>query len=132
MKFIVNRAVFDTSVSSRVTLNNAPLDRGNRGKIILQPDAIHTFQPELQLVMNSTTLPYSNGARVYQKTTLAEGTIVNVENNVAGVILTVNDISGTWQAGSSTGGTITNRVVSSKTLATMVVSGASGDFTVGE
>ena len=34
-----------------------------------------------------------------------------IANNVGGVILTINDISGTWQAGSSTGGSITNRVV---------------------
>ena len=95
MKFIVNRAVFNTSVASRVTLNNAPLDRGNRGKIILQPDAIQTFQPELQLVMNSTTLPFSAGARVYQKTTLAEGTIKSVASSAGGVLLTINDISGT-------------------------------------
>ena len=132
LKFVIHRAKFDNTLVSKLVLNNAPLARGNNGKLRLSNDAITTYQPELQLVMNSTTLPYSNGARVYQKTTLAEGTIVNVENNVAGVILTINDISGTWQAGSSTGGTITNRVVSSKTLATMVVSGASGDFTVGE
>ena len=132
MKFIVNRAVFDTSVSSRVTLNNAPLDRGNRGKIILQPDAIQTFQPELQLVMNSTTLPFTVGARVYQKTTLAEGTIKTVASSAGGVLLTINDISGTWSAGSNTGGVISNRIVSSKALSTMTVTGASGDFTVGE
>ena len=132
MKFIVNRAVFNTSLTSRVTLNNAPLDRGNRGRITLQNDAITTYQPELQLVMNSTTLPYTAGARVYQKTTTAEGTIKAVNNSAGGVLLTINDISGTWAAGSNTGGIISNRVVSSKTLADMTVTGASGDFTVGE
>ena len=132
MKFIVNRAVFNTSLTSRVTLNNAPLDRGNRGRITLQNDAITTYQPELQLVMNSTTLPFTAGARVYQKTTTAEGTIKAVASSAGGVLLTINDISGTWAAGSNTGGIISNRVVSSKALATMTVTGASGDFTVGE
>ena len=132
MKFIVNRAVFNTDLTSRVSLNNAPLDRGNRGKIILQPDAIQTYQPELQLVMNSTTLPFTAGARVYQKTTLAEGTIKEVAGSAGGVLLTINDISGTWSAGSNTGGVISNRVVSSKALATMTVTGASGDFNIGE
>ena len=132
MKFKVNRAVFDTTGASRVTVNNAPLDRGNNGKIVLANDAVQTFQPELQLVMNSTTLPYTVGARVYQKTTLAEGTIVARQTSTSGVLLTINDISGTWAAGSNTGGVITNRIVSSKTTATMVVTGASGDFTVGE
>ena len=132
MKFVVNRARFDNSGATRITLNNAPLDVGNNGRIRLANDAIQTFQPELQLVLNSTTLPYTVGARIYQKTTLAEGTIVGVASSTSGVLLTINDISGTWAAGSNTGGVITNRIVSSKTTATMVVSGASGDFTVGE
>ena len=132
MKFIINRARFDNSGATRITLNNAPLDIGNGGKITLDIDPVITFQPELQLVMSSQTLPYTVGARIYQKTTLAEGTIAAITPSNSGVLLTVNDISGIWAAGSNTGGVITNRVVSSKTTATMVVSGASGDFTVGE
>ena len=81
MKFIVNRARFDNSGATRITLNNAPLDVGNNGRIRLANDAIQTFQPELQLVLNSTTLPYTIGARIYQKTTLAEGTIVGVASS---------------------------------------------------
>ena len=134
MKFVINRARFDNTQNTQVTLNNAPLARGNNGEIKLQTDAVQTFQPELMLVMNaqSATLPYTVGARLYQKTTLAQATIVKIVDNVGGVQVTVNDISGTWAAGSNTGGVIANRVVSSKTLATMTVSGASGDFTVGE
>ena len=132
MKFIINRARFDNIGATRITLNNAPLDIGNGGKITLDIDPVITFQPELQLVMSSQTLPYTVGARIYQKTTLAEGTIAAITPSNSGVLLTVNDISGIWAAGSNTGGVITNRVVSSKTTATMVVSGASGDFTVGE
>ncbi|MEK9699461.1 MAG: hypothetical protein VW270_27025, partial [Candidatus Poseidoniales archaeon] len=121
MKFSIYRAEFDTSTTSTIVLNNAKLAKGNRGIINLAEDAVQTFQPELQLVMNSTTLPYTIGARVYQKTTLAEGTIVKVEDNLAGKLVTINDISGNWVAGSSTGGVITNRLVSSKTTATVVV-----------
>ena len=133
LKFIINRAVFDNSGVSRITLNNAPLDRGNGGKIALQQDAIETFLPVRQLVLNSLTLPYTIGARVYQKTTLAEGTISKIETPATGgVILYVNDLSGNWAAGSDVGGVIQNRIVSSKTTATMTVTGASGDFQVGE
>ena len=42
--------------------------------------------------MNSTTLPFSAGARVYQKTTFAEGTIKSVASSAGGVLLTINDI----------------------------------------
>ena len=132
MKFIINRARFDNSAATRVSLNNAPLDIGNGGKVKLAIDPVITFKPQLQLVTNSTTLPFTIGARLYQKTTLAEGTIVAIATSSSGVLLTINDISGSWQAGSNTGGVIANRIVSSKTTATMVVSSASGDFLVGE
>ena len=132
LKFSIYRASFDTTTTSTIVLNNSQLDIGNGGKLRLANDSIQTFQPELQLVLNSTSLPYTIGARIYQKTTLAEGTIRKVTDAGGVRTITVNDISGAWQAGSDTGGVITNRIVSSKTLATMVVSGASGDFTVGE
>ena len=132
LKFKVNRAEFVNTASSIVTLNNAPLDIGNGGKLTLAQDPVQTFLPEQDLLLNSTTLPYTVGARIYQKTTLAQGTIAKRTDNAGGVILTVKDITGSFQAGSSTGGVITQRIVSSKTTATMVVSGASGDFTVGE
>jgi len=132
MKFKLNRAVFDNTQNSVVVYNNAELRKGNGGVAELPIDSVQTFQPELQLVLNSTTLPYTKGARVYQKTTLAEGTIVDVDETAGGVVLTVNDISGTFAAGSDTGGVITNRLVSSKTTATVVVTGATGDFIVGE
>ena len=132
LKFIVNRAEFTNTLNSRLVVNNTALSRGNGGELNLRRDAIQTFTPELVLTLNSTTLPYTVGSRIYQKTTLAEGTISAVQTTVAGVLLTIKDISGTWAAGSNTGGSISNRVVSSKTLATMVVTGPTGDFTAGE
>ena len=134
LKFTIYRADFNTSAVSKVVLNNATLDIGNGGKLNLRNNPIETFVPELQLVMNSqlATLPYTVGSRVYQKTTLAQGTIKKVTDSTSGVLLDINDITGTFAAGSNTGGTIANRLVSSKTLATMTVTSASGDFTVGE
>ena len=132
LKFSLYKATFDTTAQSTIVLNNAELNIGNGGKLNLGVDPVETFQPELQLVTNSTAINYTIGARVYQKTTLAEGTIINFQESSGGNIITINDISGSWQQGSDTGGVIINRIVSSKTLATMVVTGASGDFEVGE
>ena len=132
LKFTVHKAKFDTTVTSRVTLNNAKLARGNKGVITLSPDAITTTMPKLPLVMNSSSLSYTIGARLKQEVTLAQGTIVSTDTSGGNLIVTIDDISGNWASGSSTGGTIQNRVVSSKTEATMVVASASGDFTVGE
>ena len=132
LKFKVNRAEFDTSVLSTVTLNNAPLDIGNGGKLNLQNDPILTFPPSVQIVTNTTTAPFTVGARIYQKGSLAQGTITKVTPDAGGDLLTVNDITGVFQGGSVSGSNVVGRIVSSKTTATMVVSGASGAFTVGE
>ena len=132
LKFAIHRADFTTTATSTVVLNNAKLDVGNGGVLNLRNDAIETVVPSIDLLMN-TALTYTVGSRVYQKTTLAEGTIRKITTGAGGAaLLTVDDISGTFAQGSATGGVIANRLVSSKTLATMVVSGASGDFTVGE
>ena len=67
-----------------------------------------------------------------QKLPLAQGTITKVNSRIsAGVTLTINDITGVFQ-GSVSGSNVTNRVISSKTTATLVVTSASGAFTVGE
>ena len=132
LKFAINRAEFTTTGTSTLVLNNAKLDIGNGGVLNLRNDAIQTVVPSIDLLMN-TSLTYTVGSRVYQKTTLAEGTIRTIGTGAGNAtLLTVDDISGTFAQGSATGGVITNRLVSSKTLATMVVTGASGDFTVGE
>ena len=107
------------------------MELGNDGVITLDADAIETFTPELELTLNSTTLPYTVGARLYQKTTLAEGTISKVTTG-GNVKLTIKDISGSWAVGQDNSGTIVNRVVSSKTLLTAAVSSASGTWAVGE
>ena len=131
LKFKIYCADFDITQNSRVTLNNANLGVGNRGIITLQNDAIETTMPKLSLVMNAS-LNYTIGARLTQETTLAQATIINTTAGGSGTILEVNDITGNWSAGSNTGGVIQNRVISSKTEATVVVSNPTGDYTVGE
>ena len=132
LKFSIYRAAFDNTGTSKIVLNNAKLGVGNRGVLALRRDPIETKQPQIRLVLNSTTLPYTVGARVYQKTTLAEGTITKVEVLAGGVGITLDNLSGTFAQGSAAGGNVTNRLVSSKTTGAMTVTGASGAFTVGE
>ena len=60
-------------------MNNTALDKGNGGVIQLRRDGIQTFSPAVG-AMNSTTVAFTVGARIYQKITLAEATISNVQN----------------------------------------------------
>tara|TARA_S200002703_G_scaffold40971_1_gene35655 strand:- start:5808 stop:13097 length:7290 start_codon:yes stop_codon:yes gene_type:complete len=134
LKFNLYRAEFDNSVNSTLVLNNTELELGNGGKLNLRTNPIQTFVPEINLTLNNNE-SFSVGARIYQKTTLAEGTITAVNTaNVAGTILTVNDITGTFAQGDDVNSIITNRIVSSKTEATLVITAASntGQFTVGQ
>jgi len=135
LKFSIYRAQFETATNGRLVLNNSTLGVGNGGVVSLRRDPIETITPLLTILLNSTTLPYTIGARVYQKTTLAQGTIQEVETLVNGVAITLSDVTGTFQSGSESGGVVVNRIVSSKTVATMTVNtitGGTGAFTVGE
>ena len=132
LKFSIYKATFDNVSPGQLVLNNAGLGVGNGGILNLRRDPIQTFTPNLQLVLDATTYPYTIGARIRQTTSNAQGTVVAVETGVSGVILTVADISGIFNQGSSTGGTPTFPIVSSKTTANMVVTGPSGDFVAGE
>jgi len=132
LKFGIYKATFNNISPAQLVLNNSGLGVGNGGILNLRRDPIQTFTPGLQLVTDATTYPYTVGARIIQKTSNAQGTIRTVETGVSGVILTVEDITGVFQQGSNTGGTITFPIISSKTTATITVSGATGDFIVGE
>ena len=79
--------------------------------------------------MNSqvATTPYTIGARIYQKTSLAQGTISGILDTTQGVQLTIQDISGTFVQGTSS----TNGIVSSKTTATITLASTSG-YAIGD
>ena len=128
LKFQIYRAKFTPGQAGRLVLNNAELDEGNDGIDDLEIDAIETLNPELTLNLNSATLPYTIGARLYQKTSLAEGTISTITTTSDSVILTVKDVSGTFQQGEDTGSDVTYRLVSSKTTASITTTGT-GSFT---
>ena len=74
-------------------------------------------------MLDSTTVPFTIGARIKQKITLAEATITNVQNLTAGVTLTINDITGTFAS--------SNDLVSSKTTGTLTVASTT-NFGVGD
>ena len=129
LKFAIYRADFNNTASSKLVLNNISLEEGNGGKLLLRRDPIQTFVPEIVLNMNSqiATTPYTIGARIYQKTSLAQGTIASFVDTTQGVQLTIKDITGTFVQGSST----TNGIVSSKTTATLTVAATSG-YAIGD
>ena len=133
LKFNINKATFANSANGQLVLNNAGLGVGNGGILNLRRDPIETFTPNLQLVLDSSSYPYTIGARIRQVTTNAQATVAATAISGSSVVLTVNDITGTFLAGTNTGGNVTYQIISSKSTATIVLNGApSGDFTVGD
>ena len=125
LKFNLYRAKFDPSVTGTLILNNSDLDIGNDGIVDLEQDSIETLSPKLDLTMNSNSLPFTLGARIYQKTSNAEATIDKITTGT-NLVLKVKDITGVFDT--------TNTIVSSATTATITLSGApsggTGGFTI--
>jgi hypothetical protein len=128
LKFNVYRANFDTS-GGKLTLNNADLDIGNRGVINLRENPIETKKANLTLTMNDDLASYTLGSRIYQKTTNASATIIEVNTNASPNQITVTDIEGQFVQGDQVGDVITYPIVSSQSTSTLYVSTQVGVLT---
>ena len=132
LKFKLYRASFDTSSSGTLVLNNTELQQGNNGVLELRSNPIRTKSPVLDLTLNASRT-YTIGARIYQttgSTVVAQGTVVSSN----GTSLQLNDITGTWDAGSVNNNVVTRGIKSSKTLATLTLTsaGVSGTVVAGD
>ena len=132
LKFKLYRASFDTSSSGTLVLNNTELQQGNNGVLELRSNPIRTKSPVLDLTLNASRT-YTIGARIYQttgSTVVAQGTVVSSN----GTALQLNDITGTWDAGSVNNNVVTRGIKSSKTLATLTLTsaGVSGTVVAGD
>ena len=135
LKFNIYRAKF-TATSGKAVFNNAPLALGNRGILELRPDPIITYKPDQTFVLNDSLASFTQGARIYQKTTNASATVKSINTVASPRQITVTDIDGVFQQGSSTGGVVTYPLVSSQSTASLTLSIAggvlTGDFTIGK
>tara|TARA_B100002019_G_scaffold104602_1_gene89984 strand:- start:3201 stop:10820 length:7620 start_codon:yes stop_codon:yes gene_type:complete len=130
LKFTVYRANF-TQTSGTVVLNNTPQGKGNNGIHRLIDNPIQTIKPKLVLstAPAATQYTFTVGARILQETSGSEATVVSTTtSSSAADTITVNDVDGTWLAGTSS----TYRIRSSEALATLVVGNVSGSLEVGD
>jgi len=125
LKFNIYKATFNNVSPGQLVLNNAGLGVGNGGILNLRRDPIQTFTPQLQIQLDSTSYPFTVGARIRQSTSNAQGTIIAVGTGTSANLLTLEDISGVFQSGTAT----TFNIQSSKTIGTIGV--AAGTWTVG-
>lgn len=127
LKFTAYLAKFDISGNSRAVFYNSSLSLGNNGVLNLKNNPVTTIKPDQKLVLNTSNIPYTVGARITSitggNTYLGFGTVKKVEELATGTVLTVTDVSGVFA---------NNQVItSSRTEATIAVTGQTGNFTVG-
>ena len=134
LKFIVRRASFDTS-GGIARFYNAELGVGNAGTHELVTNPIQTLKPKQVLTLaTGTNYTLSVGARIYQKTTNAQGTITAFNGTTDPDTVTITDVTGTWLAGSVDGnGNVIQGIVSSASTATIYLSSYSnGEYEAGQ
>lgn len=132
LKFNMYRAKFGP-LSATATFTNSRLGVGNGGILTLRNNPIRTYKPDLVFVLDDANKDFTVGARIYQKTSNAQATISSVNTTTNPNQITVTDISGAFQVGSSTSGVVTYALVSSRSEGSITVlsTGLTGDFEVG-
>ena len=132
MKFNIYRAEF-TSSNGRAVFNNAGLSPGNGQVPYLVENPIKTIKPDQTLILNTSGLTFTQGATIYQKGTNAAASVKELLQQQTNQLV-LNDVDGTFLAGSNVGGTLTYNLVSSQSLGEIVIqsSGQVGVFAAGQ
>lgn len=81
------------------------------------------------MTLMDDTPTFTLGARIYQKTTNASATILEMDTTSSPNKIKVSDISGQFVEGALVGQTVTYGLVSSQSLCTLYVSTAGGTLT---
>lgn len=128
LKFTIYRGEFSTT-PGKLALSNALLGVGNSGVALLQENPIQTRKANISMTLMDDSPSFSLGARIYQKTTNASGTILEMDFVSSPNKIVVGDISGQFIEGSLIGSTISYGLVSSQSLCTLYVSTTAGVLT---
>jgi len=137
LKFVLYKAEFTPNTTGTAWFNNADLALGNGGISQLRNNPIITTKPQVKIVLSDSTANYTIGAELTQ-TDVSPAPSAVVREIVQGVpgssnaYLIVDDLVGSFRQGVQSGNTYIYRIVSSRSLATITLTGVSGTFQVGE
>ena len=137
LKFILYKAAFTPNTSGTASFNNAELAIGNGGIANLRHNPIETTKPQVKIILSDHIANFTIGAELTQTdTSPAPSAIVReVVQGVSGssnAYIIVDDLVGTFREGVASGSTYIYRLVSSRSTATIVMTGTSGTFQTGE
>ena len=133
LKFVLYKAAFTANTSGTASFNNAELALGNGGIASLRHNPIETTKPQVKIILSDHVANFTIGAELTQTdTSPAPSAIVReVVQGVSGssnAYIIVDDLVGTFREGVASGSTYIYRLVSSRSVADITLTGATGTF----
>ncbi len=133
LKFNLYKAEFPENTSGTAVFNNSELAIGNGGIAELRSNPIKTLKPQIKIILSDHTANYTIGAEVTQTDTspVPSAIIRQVVQGVQGSsnsYLIVDDVNGTFREGVQSGANWIYRLVSSRSLGDLTLTGVTGTF----
>ena len=133
LKFILYKAKFSTSGSGTAIFNNAELAIGNSGIAELRSNPIKTLKPEIKIILSDHQANFTIGAEITQTDTspVPSAIVRSVVQGIQGssnAYIIVDDVNGTFREGVQSGANYIYRLVSSRSLADITLTGVTGTF----
>ena len=133
LKFNLFKAEFAESTSGTAVFNNAELAIGNGGIAELRSNPIMTLKPQIKIILSDHQANFTIGAEITQTDTspVPSAIIREVVQGVQGssnAYIIVDDVNGTFREGVQSGANWIYRLVSSRSLADITLTGVTGTF----
>ena len=137
LKFILHKAEFTPNSTGTAVFNNAELAIGNGGISRLRANPIETLKPQLKIILSDHVANFTIGAELTQTDTnpVPSAIVREVVQGISGssnAYIIVDDVNGEFREGVASGQNYIYRLVSSRSIANLTLTGVTGTFTVDE
>ena len=137
LKFILHKAEFTPNSTGTAVFNNAELAIGNGGISRLRHNPIETLKPQLKIILSDHVANFTIGAELTQTDTnpVPSAIVREVVQGISGssnAYIIVDDVNGEFREGVASGQNYIYRLVSSRSIANLTLTGVTGTFTVDE
>ena len=137
LKFILHKAEFAENSTGTAVFNNSQLAIGNGGISRLRHNPIETLKPQLKIILSDHVANFTIGAEITQTDTnpVPSAIVREVVQGISGSsnsYIIVDDVQGEFREGVASGANYIYRLVSSRSIANLTLTGVTGTFTVDE
>ena len=137
LKFILHKAEFTMNKVGTAVFNNSELALGNGGISRLRHNPIETLKPQLKIILSDHIANFTIGAEITQTDTnpVPSAIVREVVQGISGssnAYIIVDDVQGEFREGVASGANYIYRLVSSRSIANLTLTGVTGTFQVDE